>query len=189
MTLWSFRRLAAGVVTALAVASCSHSTAKIEVGTFDDTDTAHYLILSDQLRWRRDLEEARISRGNGAGRILKICVGVLPNGWRGGWSTVDAAIVERLRNEPANEEIKLDIVSSWECLAHYTTDDEPFAAEASDNLAYAGYDPGGRCGDWIGGAWDGRHGRDQEYRVEVDDGFVELGGGHGCAAYQRWIRT
>jgi hypothetical protein len=189
MTFSSLRRWAAGAAAILALAGCSHVTAKIEVGALNDEDTGHYLILSDQLRWRRDLEEARISRGQGAGRILKICVGVLPNGPRGGLSTVDAAIVERLRNEPANEEIKLDIVSSWECLAHYTTDEGPVAAEASDNLADAGYDPGGRCGDWIGGAWDGRHGRDQEYRIEVDDGVVELGGGHGCAAYGRWIRT
>jgi hypothetical protein len=189
MTLWSFRRSATGVAAALALAGCSHVTAKIEAGVFDETNTAHYLVLSDQLRWRRDLEEARISRGDEPGRVLKICVAVLPNGWRGGLSTVDSAIVERLRNDAAKEEIKINVVSSRECLAHYTTDEEPFAAEASDNLAYAGYDPGGRCGDWIGGAWDGLHGRDQEYRIEVDDGVVELEGGHGCAGYGRWVRT
>ena len=99
------------------------------------------------------------------------------------------AAVTALRNDAAKEEIKIDVVSSTECLAHYTSDEEPFAAEASDNLAYAGYDPGGKCGDWIGGAWDGLHGREQEYRIEVDGGVVELGGGHGCAGYGHWIRT
>jgi hypothetical protein len=189
MTSSSFRGAAAGVAASLVLASCSYPNATIPVGTFNDADSAHYLILSEQLRWRRDLEESRISRGGEAGKVLKVCVGVLPNGWRGGWSTVDAAIVERLHNDSAKEEIKIDVVSSWECLAHYTTDEEPVGAEASDNLAYAGYDPGGKCGDWIGGTWDGLHGRDREYRIEVDDGVVELGGGRGCAAYGRWVRT
>ena len=189
MTSSSFRVAAAGVAAGLVLASCSYPNATIPVGTLNDTDSAHYLILSEQLRWRRTLEESRISGGVGAGRTLKICVGVLPDGPRGGLSTVDAAIVERLRNDSAKEEIKLDVVSSTECLAHYTKDEEPFAAEPSDNLAYAGYDPGGLCGDWIGGTWDGLHGRDQEYRIDVDDGVIELGGGRGCAGYGRWIRT
>jgi hypothetical protein len=65
MTFSSLRRWAAGAAAILALAGCSHVTAKIEVGALNDEDTGHYLILSDQLRWRRDLEEARISRGQG----------------------------------------------------------------------------------------------------------------------------
>jgi hypothetical protein len=182
MTFWSFRRSAAGVLAALALAGCSHSTT--EVSAFGDTNAAaYYLILSDRLRWVRDVKEVE----NYSGPTLKVCVGLFPDGWRGGISTVDATILGRLRNEPANQErIRFDIVSTPECLAHYTTEDGPVVAEPSDILAYAGHDPGGKCGDWIGGTSDPF---EREYRVEVEDGIVTLSGGRGCAGYGRWIRT
>lgn len=162
----------------LVLAGCSHWT--IDAGAFTNTDAAaNYLILSDRLRWIRDVKEVE----HYAGPDLKVCVGIV----RDGLSTVDPAIVERLRNEPANRKaIKLDIVSTWECLAHYTTSDGSIVAEPSDILAYAGYVPGGKCGDWIGGTSDKF---EREYRVEVDNGIVTLSGGRGCAAYGRWIRT
>ena len=114
-----------------------------------------------------------------------MCVGVLPQGTYGGIAPVPNDIVDRLRGDQAKVDVKLDIVSSYECLAHYTREDGGFMAEESDALSYAGPEPSGQCGEWIGGT----SGRETiQYNIEVESGVARLSGGHRCV-HQYWIRT
>jgi hypothetical protein len=114
-----------------------------------------------------------------------MCVGVLPQGTYGGIAPVPSYIVHRLREDQSNADVKLDVVSSYECLAHYTRDDGLYTAEESDALSYAGADPMGQCGKWFGGT----SGRDTlQYDVEIESGVARLSGGHRCV-HQYWIRT
>jgi hypothetical protein len=120
-----------------------------------------------------------------AGPEARVCLGVLPQGAYGGIAPVPTYIVDRLRNDQSDVDIKLDIISSYECLAHYTREDGPFTAEESDALSYAGPEPSGQCGKWIGGS----SGRETiQYDIEVENGVAQLSGGHRCV-HTYWIRT
>jgi hypothetical protein len=186
-------RVAAGatLMASLGVSACMQPSASIKAGDFSEADTAYYLILSDQLQRVRNVQEATARGGQDSATTLRACVGVMPYG-PGVIEPVDPTIVDRLRSEQANEPIKLDVVSSFECLAYYTRDVDPMTAEHSDTLSFAGVgnlsvfrnDEG--CGAWFGGGDDRGA---VEYNVEVEDGVATLTGGRACAAHSYWVRT
>src|SRR5262245_50938425 len=180
------------LAASLGVSACTQPSATIKAGEFSEPDTAYYLILSDQLQRVRSVHEAT-TRGSqpAEATTLRVCVGVMPYG-RSTIEPADLAIVDRLRSEQADEQVKLDVVSSFECLAQYTHDDEPITAEYSDSLSYAGagnlsyFQDEEGCGAWFGGSSDRGA---VEYNVEVEDGVATLTGGRLCAAYSYWVRT
>ena len=180
------------MIASLSVSGCVQPSARIKSGDFSAADTAYYLILSDQLERVRNVQEAT-ARGsqNSAAAPLRVCVGVMPYG-PGVIEPADPTIVDRLRSDQANDSIKLDVVSSFECLAYYTRDADPMTVEHSDTLSFAGVgnlsvfrnDEG--CGAWFGGGDDRRA---VEYNVEVEDGVAALTGGRACAAHGYWVRS
>jgi hypothetical protein len=146
---------------------------------------ATYLILSDQLQRIRNVLEQKARSGSVPRPEVRVCVGVLSQGTHGGIAPALSYIVDRLRGDQAKADIRFDVVSSFQCLAHYTRDDGPFMAEESDVLSYAGEDRLGQCGRWFGGT----SGRDTvEYELEIENGVAHLSGGHRCGR-QYWIRT
>lgn len=166
------------------LSGCAGSGATIKVGEFSENDTPIYLVLSDQLQRVRNVRERQASSGAARRSEARVCVGFLPHGTYGGIAPVPADIVDRLQHDQSSADIKLDIVSSYECLAHYTRDDGPFTAEPSDVLSYAGAAQG-QCGDWIGGS----SGRETiQYEVEIEGGVARLSGGERCVR-QYWVRT
>jgi len=177
---------AASVLAAcLSLSACAGSDATIPAGEFGESDTASYLILSDQLQRVRDVRAREMSNGSITGPEARVCVGVLPQGTHGGIAPVPSDIVDRLRADQFNADINLDVVSSYECLAHYTREDGVYEAEESDALSYVGPEPWGQCGKWIGGTF----GRETlQYDIEVKDGVGRLSGGRRCV-HQYWIRT
>jgi hypothetical protein len=165
----------------LLLGACVGSDASIRAGELDESDTATYLILSDQLQRIRNVRAREAS----ANPETRVCLGVLPQGTYGGIALVPDYVVDRLRADQSNVDIKLDIVSSYECLAHYTREDAGFAPEESDALSYAGPEPSGQCGEWIGGT----SGRETiQYDIEVEGGVARLSGSSRCVR-QYWIRT
>jgi hypothetical protein len=166
------------------LSACAGSNPTIKVGEFSDNDTPIYLVISDQLQRVRNVREREAGGGTARRSGARVCLGFLPQGKYGGIAPVPAEIVDRLQRDQSSAEIKFDIVSSYECLAHYTRDDGPFTAESSDALVYAGAEKG-RCGEWIGGS----SGRETiQYEVEIEAGVARLSGGERCA-YQYWVRT
>jgi hypothetical protein len=166
------------------LSGCVGSDAAIKVGEFSDTDTPIYLVLSDQLQRVRNVREREASSGTARRSEVRVCAGFLPQGTYGGIAPVPDEIVDRLQQDQSSAEFEFEIVSSYECLAHYTRDDGPFTAEPSDALIYAGAERG-RCGDWIGGS----SGRETiQYEVEIEAGVARLSGGERCV-HQYWVRT
>jgi hypothetical protein len=175
------RRVAGLVAVGLLLGACTGSGATIRAGELSENDTATYLILSDQLQRVRNVRAREAS----ASPEARVCVGILPQGAYGGIAPVPNDIVDRLRDDQAKVDIKLDIVSSFECLAHYTREDAGFTAEESDALSYAGPEPSGQCGKWIGGT----SGRETiQYDIAVESGMARLSGASRCAR-QYWVRT
>ncbi len=171
--------------TGLLLSACAGPSATIKADEFGEYDTATYLVLSDQLQRVRNVRARGASTGSIQTPEARVCVGVFPQGKYGGIAPVPSYIVDRLRQDQPSAEIELDVVSSNECLAHYTRDDGPFAAEESDVLSYAAEEPQGQCGKWIGGTF----GRETiQYDVEIEAGVARLSGGHRCV-HQYWIRT
>jgi len=181
------------LAASLGAIACTGPTASIKAGDFSEADTAYYLILSDQLQRVRNVQEAttRGTQNSAAATMLRVCVGVMPYG-PGVIEPVDPVIVDRLRSDQANDPIKLDVVSSVECLAYYVRDAGSVTAEDSDTLSYAGVgnlsvflnDEG--CGAWFGGGIDRGA---VEYDVEIEDGVATLTGGRACASHSYWVRT
>ena len=179
------------LLASLGVSACAQPTARIKAGDFAEAETAYYLILSDQLQRVRNIQEAMARGGQNLAATLRVCVGIMPYG-PGVIEPADPAIVDPLRSEQANEPIKLDVVSSFGCLAYYKRDADPMTAEYSDSLSFAGVgnlsvfrnDEG--CGAWFGGGDDRGA---VEYNVEVEDGVATLTGGRACAAHSYWVRT
>lgn len=184
-------RASAGAMLVAFLSACTQPSATINAGHFNESDTAYYLILSDQLQRVRNIQEATTRDGSDSTATVRVCIGVMPYG-PGVIEPADPAIVERLRSDQTNESIKLDVVSTVECLAYYIRDADPMTAEHSDTLSFAGAgnlsvfrnDQG--CGVWFGGGDDRGA---VEYNVEVEDGVAVLTGGRACAAYGYWVRT
>ena len=167
------------------LSACAGSGATIKAGEFAENDTAIYLVLSDQLQRVRNVRAREAGSGTIRRPEARVCVAVLPDGKYGGIAPVPSHIVDRLQQDQSSAEFKLEVVSSYECLAHYTRDDGPFTAEESDVLSYVGEEPQGQCGKWIGGT----SGRETiQYDVEIEGGVARLTGGHRCVQ-QYWIRT
>ena len=163
----------------LALAACATPDASIKADEFSDTDTATYLILSDQLQRIRNVLK----------KPATVCAGALPDGRYHGLSPVPQSIIDRLQAEQASAGIHLNVVSSFECLAHYVRDKGPFTPEPTEILAFAGAGAGS-CGEWFGGMYDqGNLDRSVNYDVVVEDGVARLTGGRGCASTQMWYRT
>jgi hypothetical protein len=167
------------------LSACAGPAATIKADEFGEYDTATYLVLSDQLQRVRNVRAREASNGSIDRPEARVCVAVLPQGTHGGVAPVPSDVVDRLRADQSSKDVKLEIVSSYECLAHYTRDDGPFTAEESDVLSYAGEDRFGQCGKWFGGTF----GRETiQYDVEVEGGVARLSDGQRCVR-QYWIRT
>lgn len=178
-------RVASVLAVCLLLPACAGPDATVGADEFGEQDTATYLILSDQLQRVRNIRARETSSGLIAKPEARVCVGTLPQGTYGAIAPVPGYIVDRLREDQSKADIKLDVVSSYECLVHYTRDDGPYIAEESDVLSYAGEDRLGQCGRWFGGM-SGR--QPVAYDVEIESGVARLSGGRRCGR-QRWIRT
>ncbi|HEX4893214.1 MAG TPA: hypothetical protein VFV47_07980 [Hyphomicrobiaceae bacterium] len=164
--------------------ACAGSEPAIKVGELGESDTPIFLVLSDQLQRVRNVREREAGAATARRPEARVCVAFLPDGAYGGVAPVPGHIVNRLQQEQSGADITFDIVSSYECLAHYTRDDGPFTAEPSDVLIYAGAAEG-QCGNWIGGS----SGRETiQYELEIEGGIARLSGGERCVR-QYWIRT
>ena len=173
------RRIAGLVAACLLLAACADPDVSITATEFDENDTASYLVLSDQLQRIRNVLKKPVS----------VCMGVFPNGQYHGVALVPGHVVDRLNKEQASADIRLDIASTYECLAYYTRDKGSFAPERSDILAFTGlYD--GPCGRWFGGMYNqGNLDRGVQYNVEVENGVARLTGGRGCGRSLQWYRS
>ncbi len=158
------------------LSACADPSARIKATDFGELDTVSYLILSDQLqRVRNVLKQPSL-----------VCVGVIPKFGR--ISPVSGEVMARLQAEPVSAEIPLEIVSTFECLAHYVRDKGPFTPERSDILAYAkrANDP---CGEWSGGMYNqGNLDRAVFYDLVDEDGIARLVGGRECAGRYYYLR-
>ena len=174
-----WRRAAGVVIACVLFAGCADPTVSIKVTGLSEQDTATYLILSDQLQRVRNVLK----------KPATVCIGTFTSGRYDGIAPVPPYVMDRLQGEQASAEVRLSLVSSFECLAHYVRDKGPFTPEATDILAYAGAG-GGPCGAWSGGMYNqGNLDRGVDYDMVVENGVARLTGGRGCAPSLRWYRT
>jgi len=173
------RRRCAGFVAACALlAACADPTVNIKATEFAEQDTATYLILADQLQRVRNVLK----------KPATVCAGTFTSGRYDGIAPVPSYVMDRLLDEQADADIRLDVVSTFECLAYYVRDKGPFTPEATEILADAGAG-GGPCGEWSGGMYNqGNLDRGVDYDLVVENGVARLTGGRGCAASQQWYR-
>jgi len=173
------RRIAGLVAACLLLGACADPDVNVRATDFGEEDTAAYLILSDQLQRIRNVLKKPVS----------VCMGTFPNGQYHGVALVPGHVVHRLNEEQADADIRLEISSTYECLAHYVRDKGPFTPERSEILAFIGrYD--GPCGEWFGGMYkQGNLDRGVQYNVEVKDGVARLTGGRGCGRSLQWYRS
>jgi hypothetical protein len=116
-------------------------------------------------------------------------MGMFPNGQYHGVALVPSHVVNGLNEEQANADIRLEIASTYECLAYYMRDKAHFTPERSDILAFTGL-YNGPCGKWLGGMYDQSSlDRGVQYNVEVENGVARLTGGRGCARSLQWYRS
>jgi hypothetical protein len=174
-----FRRCAGVVAACILLAGCANPTASIKATEFSEEDTATYLILSDQFQRVRNVLK----------KPARVCAGRFPNGLYRGLEPVPGHVMDQLIDEQASAEIPLEIVSNFECLAHFVANKGPFKPEPTELLSFAGrYD--GPCGDWIGGMYNqGNLNRGVQYNVEIEDGVARLTDGRGCGASLQWYRS
>ena len=175
-----FRRRVAGLVAAcFLLGACADPDVTVQAGDFGEEDTAAYLILSDQAQRVRNILKKPVS----------VCMGTFPNGPHHGIALVPDDVMDRLKEEQASADIRLEIASTYECLSYYMRDKGSFTPQRSDILVFTGlYD--GPCGKWFGGLYDqGSLDRGVQYDVEVENGIAKLVGGRGCGRSLQWYRS
>jgi hypothetical protein len=172
-----FRRHVAGLAVAcLLLAACTDPDVRVPASDFGEEDTAYYLVLSDQLqRVRNILDEP-----------ATVCAAVELHD---GMAPVPPLILERLASEQEGNEVPLSVVSTSECLVHYTRDKGPFTPERTDVLVLVRRENYATCGKSFGGMTNQRNlNRGGYYNVEVEQGVAHLTGGGTCGAL-RWYRS
>ena len=173
------RQLAGPFVALLLLGACADPDVSIQANEFGEEDTAAYLILSDQAQRVRNI----------LGKPASVCMGMFPNGPHHGIALVPHDVMDRLNQEQASADVRLEIASTYECLSYYTRDKGGFAPQRSDILVFTGlYE--GPCGKWFGGMYDqGSLDRGVQYDVEVENGVAKLVGGRGCGRSLQWYRS
>ncbi len=173
------RRVASMLAACLLLPACASPDAAIRADEFAEDDTATYLILSDQLQRVRNVLK----------KPATVCAATLPEGRYHGIAPVPPDVMARVEADQPDAEVKLEILSSFECLAHYVRDKGPFTPDPTEILVFAGLG-GGPCGQWFGGMYNqGNLDRHVGYDVVVENGVARLTGGRGCASSQIWYRT
>lgn len=166
----------AAVAALFLLSACAGTSATIKSGELSEQDARAYLILSDQLRRVRNVWKNPVGVCLAAGDL-----GDTPL-YRTGLDVVSPEVLDRLRADNENAEIKLNIESSQDCLSRHAA----ASSTTGKVLVLAGQGMGsspmgaGNCKQFEGVIYAPPINRLVTYDFEQRDGVLALTGGDVC---------